>query len=117
MLKQLIRLIPRNKRYKVRVNNLKKADDIVTVKSKGRIVSMAFITKVIGMPIITFITHKDYRRKGFASRCFNKIKQKYKLLLTTVKYPNVPSARFIRKHNFKTLLIIPQVVSVFYWVR
>lgn len=117
MIRQLIKLIPMNKRYKVRVNNLKKADDIVIAKSKRKIVSMAFINKILWMPFITFITHKDYKRKGFASRCFNKIKNKYKLIFTTIRYPNVPSARFIQKHNFKTLLIIPQVVSVFYWVR
>ena len=117
MIKQLIKLIPRNKRYSIRVNNLKKADDIVIVKSKRRIVSMAFINKILFIPIITFITHRDYRRKGFASRCFNKIKQRYNLILTTVKYPNVPSTSVIQKHNFKTLLIIPWAVSIFYWVK
>lgn len=102
-IKEIIKIIPKDKFYDMRVRNISTSIDREIEYEDGEIASVIFINRKYGLKFVTWITNEKYRKKGYASRALTRIRKRHSFLFAKVWGGNIPSYKFALKNGFKVL--------------
>ena len=107
-IKDMIKIIPKDKYYDKRVNNLINSIDKEVVMINNEIGAIAFINKIVFLKLVTWICNINHRRKGQASKALYNLKKRHRILFSKIQPNNNESYKFAMKNGFKELFKIPK---------